>query len=203
MASLRAEIINIGQQLHQLGLVAGRAGNLSARLDSNHILISTSGSSLGRLRPRDIVKVNLKSKPRSGRKCPSSEFPLHSLVYRSLPVKKIIHCHPPLTNAYFLIYSRLKALTPEAKVYLGDIPVVKQDTPTVTKPREVIQALANNRLVVLKNHGVVSIGDNFTDALLLIETLENSIKIAALARLFKKGILDPLDKRLKKALLDS
>jgi putative sterol carrier protein len=54
----------------------------------------------------------------------------------------------------------------------------------------------------VKNHGVVSIGDNFRDALYLIETLEDAVKVAGVARLFKKDILDDLDKALQKSLTD-
>jgi putative sterol carrier protein len=47
---------------------------------------------------------------------------------------------------------------------------------------------------------VVSIADKFSDALYLIEELEEAVKVAATARLFKKDILDDLDKELKENL---
>jgi ribulose-5-phosphate 4-epimerase/fuculose-1-phosphate aldolase len=89
----------------------------------------------------------------------------------------------------------------ETKFYLGNIPVVNLNTPTITRPERVAGALKKNKLVVIKNHGVVAMGKNFKEALALIETLENSVKVAAVARLFKKDILDDLDTRLKKDLI--
>jgi len=196
-AALKKEIIKIGKKLYDLRLVVARAGNLSARLDNDNILVTKSGTSLGSLTLNDIIKVglsNIENKP------VTSEFPLHSLVYKNFPHKVIIHCHPPLVNAYFALYSDLKTLTFETKLYLGNIPVVAQDTPAITKPELVIDALKINNLVVIKNHGVVSIADKFSDALYLIESLEEAVKTASVARLFKKEILDDLDQELKNDL---
>jgi putative sterol carrier protein len=112
----------------------------------------------------------------------------------------VIHAHPPLINAYFSAQPSLKALTFETKFYLGEVPVIKQDTPTVTRPDEVINALRTNNLVVLKNHGTVAVADKFEDALSLTEALEEAVRTAAVARLFNKEILDDLEGALKETL---
>ncbi len=195
---IKEEIIRIGKKLYDLRLVAARAGNLSARVDENNIMISATGTSLGELTHDDIIKVDLaKEEENKNNKKLTSEFAMHSIIYKNLPNKVIIHCHPTLVNAYFAVCPDLKVLTFETKLYLGDVPVVEQDTPAVTKPQLVVGALKNNNLAVVKNHGVVAIADKFSDALYLIETLEEAVKVAATARLFKKDILDELDKGLK------
>ena len=195
--TLKDEIIKTGKKLYQVRLFAGRAGNLSARLDKGHILITATGSCLGELKDKDIIKADINGKSTAKNKGVSSEFPLHRLIYKNFPAERIIHCHPPLTNAYFAVYTSLKELTLETKFYLGNIPVVNLNTPTITKPELVVGALKTNKLVVIRNHGVVAVGKNFKEALSLIETLENSVKVAAVARLFKKNILGELDTRLK------
>jgi len=194
---LREEIINVGKKLYELRLVVARSGNLSTRIDDSNILVTVTGASLGNLTGKDIIKVNLNKEDELKNIRLTTEFPLHHLIYKSFPCKRIIHCHPTLINAYFAIYSDLKALTFETKLYLGNIPVVEQDTPSITKPELVIEALKSNNLVVVKNHGVVSIADKFSDALYLIESLEEAVKLLAVARIFKKEILDDLDKELK------
>lgn len=197
---LKNEIIQVGKRLYSQGLAVAKSGNISAKLDDENILLTAGGTFLGMLAPDDIVKVNLKNKKTEGTKPASSELPLHSLVYKNFDSKVVIHCHPPLINGYFAVSSSLKALTFETKFYLGKIPVVKQDTPTVTKPDEVVEALKTNNLVVLKNHGAVAISDNFSEALALIEALEEAVRTAALARLFDKDVLDELDKPLGEKL---
>lgn len=194
---LKKEIIAVGQRLYATGLAVAKSGNLSARLDNDNILITGSGTCLGRLEESDIVKVDLMSSKFEGAKNPSSELPLHSLVYKNFPAQVVIHCHPPLINGYFAVAKTLKAMSFETKFYLGDIPVVPQETPTVVDLVPVIQALKTNNLVVLKNHGTVAIADKFADALNITEALEEAVKSAALARLFDKDILDGLDLALK------
>jgi len=197
---IKNRVIKVGVRLYQAGLALGRSGNISARLNDTRILITARGTFLGNLTYKDIVRVDIRTHAVTGHQKPSSELPLHALIYKNLPVKTIIHCHPPLTNGYFAAANRLKALTFEAKCCLGNVPAVKQYTPTVMSPGLVLAALKKNKIVVLKNHGVVSIADNFQDALGHIETLEEAIKVAAIARLCGKGRLDDIDKALKRNL---
>ncbi len=196
---LKEEIIVIGKKLYAARLVAATSGNLSAKLDQNNILITVTGSSLGSLKSEDVIRVNLKDKDIKDIRL-TTEFPLHRLIHETLPVKTVIHCHPPLVNGYFSVYSSLKNLTFESKLYLGDVPVVKQETPSITQPQLVVEALKANNLVVIKNHGVVSVGEDFRGCFNLIETLEEAIKVAAVARLFDKTILDDLGKTLQEDL---
>lgn len=197
---IREQIIKVGKRLYAVGLAVAKSGNISARIDKEYILITATGTSLGELKPDDIVKVSLLTAKPEGNKNPSSELPLHALVYKNLPAKTVIHAHPPLINGYFAVNDSLKALTFETKFYLGEVPVIPQETPTVTKPELVTEALKSNNLVVLKNHGAVAIADKFEEALSLIEALEEAVKTAALARLFKKEALDDLNVALKENL---
>lgn len=194
---LRLEIIQAGKRLYATGLSVARSGNLSARLDNDFVLITATGTSLGQLKESDMVKVNLASSKFEGQLKPSSELPLHSLVYKNFPSKVVIHCHPPLINGYFAVAKTLKPMSFETKFYLGNVPVIPQETPTVTVLAPVIEALKTNNLVVLKNHGTIAIADNFEDALSITEALEEAVKSAALARLFDQNILDDLDVALK------
>ncbi|HRZ13915.1 MAG TPA: class II aldolase/adducin family protein [Candidatus Omnitrophota bacterium] len=197
------EIVAVGKNLYDRFLVVGRSGNISSRLGPASLLITATGSALGALSAADIVKVDLSSRGHRGvsrRRAPSSELPMHSLIYRSLPDQKIIHCHPPLTNAYFAVYPSLKELIHETRFCLGEVPVIPQKTVTVTDPQPVIEALKRNKLVVLQNHGVVAVADRFEDAFFRIETLESAVHIVAVARLFKRNICDGLDAALRRRM---
>jgi ribulose-5-phosphate 4-epimerase/fuculose-1-phosphate aldolase len=201
--SLKNDIIRIGRRLYSRSLVVAKSGNLSCRLDEDTILITAGGTSLGALTQKDIVKISLSKKSNGPGRRPSSELPLHSMIYRSFDCTRVIHCHPPLANAYFAVYPRLAELIFETRYTIGEVPVVRQNTVTVTNPKPVISALKKNPLVVLKNHGVVAIADDFSEAFYFVEALESAAEVAAAARLFKKDILDDLDKclniKLKKA----
>jgi L-fuculose-phosphate aldolase len=192
----------MGKKLAESRLVAARAGNLSCRLGAKSILITATGSELGNLKYGDIVKVPLeKGVLAKVKRKPSSELPAHSLIYKNLPCQVIIHCHPPLTNAYFALLPSLKVLTFETRFYLKEVPVVRQKGLNVTSLDLVVRALKNSRIVVVKNHGVFAIGDSFPEALSPVLVLEEAIKVAAVARLFKKKALDKIDREIKKCLL--
>jgi putative sterol carrier protein len=94
-------------------------------------------------------------------------------------------------------------LTFESKLYLGNVPVVPQETPSITKPELVVEALKMSNLVVIKNHGVICVAEDFTDGFNLIETLEEAVKVTSIARLWDKTILDDLDRALKEDLMHS
>lgn len=194
---LKDNIITVGTRLYDTGIAVARSGNISCRLDAQHILITGTGTRLGNLRAEDIVTVCLEDGSFQSDKKPSSELSLHTLIYRHFPVQTVIHAHPPLVNGYFAVAGSLKALVFETTLSLGNVPVIPQETPSVTKPEPVLEALRTNNVVVLKNHGVVAVADTFDDGLSLIEALEEAVKTAAVARLFQKDILDDLDAALK------
>ena len=127
--TLKDEIINIGKKLHELRLVVARSGNLSCRIDENNVFVTATGTCLGSLTQDEVIKVDLGASTQDPRL--TSEFPLHSQIYKNFPNRVIIHCHPTLVNAYFAVCPELKALTFETKLYLGNIPVVEQDTPAI------------------------------------------------------------------------
>ena len=197
---LKEEIIKIGKRLYDFRLVAARGGNLSARIDENLILITSSGTCLGELKEEDILEVDISSPTAREIKGLTTEFALHSLIYKSFPVQRIVHCHPPLINAYYSVYDELNTVTFENKLVLGKVPQVTQDTPNVSRPEKVTEALKTNNIAVIKNHGVVSIADKFKDAFYLIEELEEAVKMAGLARLFAGDEPNKFEQELKESL---
>ncbi|MFA4908072.1 MAG: class II aldolase/adducin family protein [Candidatus Omnitrophota bacterium] len=196
-----AEVIETGKELYRCGMAVAASGNLSVRLDDKRIIITASGSRLGRLSAEDMVCVGLVSGLAEEDRTPSSELPMHRMIYKEFPeINAVLHCHPPFANGYFSVRDSFKPLTFEASFYLGDVPVVPQDTPTVTRPQEITAALRQGNLIVLKNHGIVSAAGDMAKALDLAQTLEESIKTAALARLFSCGIeLTPAEAKTERA----
>jgi len=76
---------------------------------------------------------------------------------------------------------------------------VTQETPSVTDAACVIDALKNNNVMVLKNHGIVAIGKDLFDCFLLIQSLEDAIKVDAISRLYTQKSKSSSGKTTKKA----
>ncbi|MBF0490503.1 MAG: class II aldolase/adducin family protein [Candidatus Omnitrophica bacterium] len=183
---LRIKIIEIGKLLWDKGLVTGYNGNISARLDDGNILITATGTSLGYLTEKDIVTINSEGQVVGGGKA-SSERSLHCAIYKALPNNKcILHTHTTYTNGFFLSHDQFTPKTFEARFYLGEVKAIPQETPSVTDVAPVVDAFKSNNIVVLKNHGVVAVGDDLFRAFVLIQELEEQVKMDLVDRHYQK-----------------
>ena len=181
----KKEIIDIGKLLWDKDFVAATSGNVSLKLDKNNILMTSHNCCLGRLCEDEIITIDLEGNTKD-RKEPTAEKPLHLAIHKNFSQPAVIHVHPPFTNGYFAVRDNLDCLTFESRLLLGDVPCVKQNTPAVTNLDSVIQALQNSNIVVLKNHGVVAIGESLGEAFFLIQLLEEAVKVNAVAQLYSQ-----------------
>jgi ribulose-5-phosphate 4-epimerase/fuculose-1-phosphate aldolase len=173
----KQEIIFWGAQLYRRGINYGRSGNISRRA-GDKILITAHESYLGFLRGDDILIIDKEGNKVEGDKEPTSEKPLHMSIYQQFPQKNVaIHVHPPHTVHYFHYHDTLTPTTLEERVYLGKVSAITQQTPTITDLESVHQALGNNDIVVIKDHGVVAIGADFQYTFSLIELLEVTARV--------------------------
>ncbi len=181
---LKTNIIAIGRLLWEKDLVSGLNGNISTRVEAETILLTAHSTCLGLLQEKDILLMNLDGELLEGGSV-SSEKLLHTEIYKNFPdVMDIIHTHTTYTNAFYLKHDCFTPMTFESKFYLGEVKSIPQATPSVTDARPVIETLKGNNIVVLKNHGVVAMGKELFDCFLLIQGLEDAIKIEAISRLF-------------------
>ncbi|HOW36157.1 MAG TPA: class II aldolase/adducin family protein [Candidatus Omnitrophota bacterium] len=182
---LKNDMIEAGKLLWDKNLATGLNGNISCRVDGDKILLTGRNTCLGRLSADEIVLLDLKGNV-IGEGKPSSEKPLHTEIYNNFPdAKAIIHTHTTYTNAFYSVNVELTPSTFEARLYLGKIESVEQHTPSVTDVAPVIAALKKNSIMVLRNHGAVAMGNTLFDCFLLIQGLEEAVKIDVISRLYK------------------
>jgi L-fuculose-phosphate aldolase len=173
----KQEIRFWGLQLHRQGINFGRSGNISKKV-GDKILITAHESYLGFLDEDDILVMDKDGTILEGEKEPTSEKLLHVYLYQHYPQKQvIIHAHSPYTVHYFHSSEILTPITLEERVYLGKVGAITQKTPTITDIQPVQQALDTNDIVVIKDHGVVAIGENFKYTFSLIELLEVNARV--------------------------
>lgn len=170
-------IILWAKRLYEKGLVEGASGNISLKLERNRVLITTQNSYLGYLEEDDLVVSDLKGNILQGDKKPTSELKLHLHIHKNFNKRVVLHAHPAFTTLYFSQFKKLKTITFEPQVYLKDFKVIPQKAYNVLDTKPVIKALTKSNIVVLKNHGVVSLGQNFKEAFSLIEILEKEAKL--------------------------
>jgi L-fuculose-phosphate aldolase len=181
---LKEEIISTGRLLWEKDLASALNGNISARVDGDVILITAHATCLGMLTESDLVLMRLNGEVLDGGKV-STEKLMHTEIYKNFPESKaVVHTHTTYTNAYFLNQEKFIPSTFEAKFTLGEVKGIAQSTPSVTDALPLIETLKSNNIAVLRNHGVVAMGQALFDCFLFIQTLEEQVKIDAIARLY-------------------
>ncbi|HXV84572.1 MAG TPA: class II aldolase/adducin family protein [Candidatus Binatia bacterium] len=176
MTALEREMIHWGHLLFERRLISGWGGNLSCRTGKREFLITGQHAPLGFLTPKDLVRINQEGKPKREKQRPSSETPLHLAVYQGTDAQAVVHAHPPMVLAFSLSHESFVPVSFEEKYTIGEVAIIAQDTPTVTKPERAVEELKYHPIVILKGHGTVAIGKNLQEAFLVTDLLEEAVR---------------------------
>ena len=197
--TIKKNIVAVGRLLWEKELVSGLNGNISARVDDFQVLLTATKTCLGLLQVKDILLMTLEGDVLEEGEV-SSEKLIHTEVYKNFPeTQAIIHTHTTYTNAYFLEKDVLLPRIFESKLFLGEVGCITQYTPAVTDAKPVVEALRKNNVMVLRNHGVVSTGKDLFDCFLLVQSLEEAVKIDAISRLYQAGVPQTTEKKKRVA----
>ncbi len=182
--TLKEQLIATGRMLWEKDLGSALNGNLSARVEGDVILLTAHATCFGMLKESDLVLMKLNGEILDGGKV-STEKLMHTEIYKNFPAANaVIHTHTPYINGYFLNNSTFQPSTFEARFTLGEVKGLAQATPSVTDAAPLMEAFKSNSIVVLRNHGVVAMGNTLFDCFLFIQTLEEQVKIDAISRLY-------------------
>ncbi len=167
----------IGWASYVAGLQDTHSGNMSMRV-GNRILITRRGSMLGFLNDYDIVEVNLERND-SGIGLASSETGVHRAIYKRTNGLAIFHAH--LINAVILSFEvdEIIPIDVEGSYTIRKVPVVGFEFGSGSKEMEekIPEYLGDNKIVVIKGHGAIAIGETLEEALFYNSVLENSSRI--------------------------
>lgn len=185
-AEYRQEIVEVGKRLWQRGYVAANDGNITIRLNEEHVLATPTGLSKGFLSPDQIVKVTLAGEQIEGHLRMSSEILLHLEIYRTrCDVCAIVHAHPVYATGFAVAGMALeKPILPEAVVNLGGVPLATYGRPgTAELPETLKPYLADHDAFLMANHGALTLGADVFQAYYRMETLEHYAQISFVARM--------------------
>jgi ribulose-5-phosphate 4-epimerase/fuculose-1-phosphate aldolase len=182
---LREALVERGRSLYERGYAHGSSGNLSARVDDG-ILVTPTGSSLGRLDPARIAKVDANGVHVTGDP-PSKEAFLHLAMYAErASANAIAHLHCTCAVAIScLVHADPRNVLPPLTAYhvmrVGTVPLVPYYRPGDRALAEAVRRVAaKHRAVLLANHGPVVTGKSLDDAVDSAEELEQTAKLALL-----------------------
>jgi L-ribulose-5-phosphate 4-epimerase len=166
--SIREELTRLHLELPRNNLVAWTSGNISARdPESGFVVIKPSGIRYENLRPEHMVIVNLEGDVIEGTLSPSSDTASHLYIYRERPdVGGIVHTHSRYATAFAALGKPIPVyLTAQADEFGGPIPcggfalIGGEEIGQV-----VVESIGSSPAVLLKNHGVFTVGRNAESA---------------------------------------
>lgn len=188
----RREICTAGRWIHARHFAPATDGNISVRLDASRVLTTPTCLSKGMMTPDDLVVTDLNGRSLSGARAPSTELPMHLLIYRvRSDVYAICHAHPPIATGFAAAGLALdKPILSEAVFSLGCVPLAPYGTPGTSELCDSIEPLLRNHdAILLANHGVVTYGQDLLSAFFRMETVEHFAQVSLVTQLLGKQAL--------------
>jgi L-ribulose-5-phosphate 4-epimerase len=188
LEGLRTQVLEIARAMSRKGMVSGTWGNVSARdAETGHVAVTPSTMDYDKLRPEDIIVVDRMGKAIEGQHKPSSETPMHTLIYRKKnDVHGIVHTHSPYATALAVAGMDLPSVIVDLPLILkSSIAVADYATPgTEALGEQVIKAMDKTgaRGALLQNHGAIAVGPDLIWAFRGVLTIEDAARNYCLAR---------------------
>jgi len=185
LETLREEIWQLHMELPKNNLVTWTGGNISGRdPETGLVVIKPSGVRYEDLKSEHLVVVDLGGNIVEGTLKPSSDTASHLYIYRQRPdVGGVVHTHSPYATAFAALGKPIPVyLTAMADEFGGPIPcggfalIGGEEIGKV-----VIESIGNSPAVLLKNHGVFTIGTTPEAALkaaVMVEDIARTVWLA-------------------------
>ena len=178
-------IIGVGRRMYERRYVAANDGNVSARLSDDRLLVTPTGMSKGFLKRSDLVVTDMDGEQVSGKRKPTSEIKMHLKAYELRPdIGAVVHAHPPYATAFAVVGIPLsECVLPEVILSLGSVPLAHYGTPSTEEvPRSIESVVVESDAFLLRNHGVMTVGDSVLNTYHKLETVEHFAEITFIAR---------------------
>ena len=185
LEALREELVLQHEELPRNGLVTWTGGNVSARDPGTGLVaIKPSGVRYGSLTAASMVVVDLDGTIVEGDLKPSSDTASHLHIYRHRPdVNGVVHTHSRHATAFAAVGRSIPVfLTAQADEFGGEIPCA--DFALIGDEAigaQVVATIGRSLAVLLKNHGVFTVGPSAAAAVkaaVMVEDIAATVWLA-------------------------
>ena len=182
---LRVKVWQLHLELPKNNLVIWTGGNVSGRdPDTGLVVIKPSGIRYEELQPHHLVVLDVGGKVIEGSLKPSSDTASHLYIYRHRPdVNGVVHTHSPYATAFAALGRPIPVyLTAIADEFGGPIPcggfalIGGEEIGKV-----VVESIGSSPAVLLKNHGVFTVGANADAAVKAAVMVEDAARTVWIA----------------------
>ncbi len=166
------------------GYICATGGNFSARIEGkDEFVITPSSRPYDTMVKEDLVVVNMEGEKVSGEYKPSTETPIHRLIYVNRPdVNDVIHMHSKYATAVACLEGVKDGVPPfyfELLGYFGGpLPLAPFAAPGSMELAEiVVDTMGDGMGVLMEHHGAVGVGKTMKDAMTKCDIIEKSCEM--------------------------
>jgi L-fuculose-phosphate aldolase len=177
---IKEELLSAAREMATSGLVEGTAGNLSARLDNERIVVTPASLDYAGMTASDLVVLDSKGNVLEGQRTPTTECALHlACLNRHADIGAVLHCHALFASMFAVVHSPIPCVVEEFDIYVGgEVPVADyRRTGSDALGEEVARHLEDRGAVLMANHGLVCVGKNSADALRVARLVERTAQL--------------------------
>lgn len=190
--AMKEQICEVCNKMWQLGWVAANDGNVTAKSPDGNFLATPTGISKSFITPEKLLKINAEGEVLEGlpEYRPSSEIKMHLRCYvEREDVGAVVHAHPPVATGFALAGIPLDSYSLiETAIAIGSIPITPFGTPSTNEvPDSIAPYLAEHDVLLLENHGALTVGSDLITAYYRMESLELCAKTTYTARMLLGG----------------
>jgi ribulose-5-phosphate 4-epimerase/fuculose-1-phosphate aldolase len=170
------------------GFDEGVAGHITARDPErhDHFWVNPFGMYFGQIRASDLILVNHHGEVVEGKNpVNGAAFAIHSQVHAARPdVVAAAHAHSTHGKAWASLGRLLDPITQDACAFYEDHAVFADFTGVVYETSEgqrIAQALGKRKAAILRNHGLLTVGETVDEAVWWFVTMDRSCHAQLLA----------------------
>ena len=181
----RKEVASFMRRLYHQKLTTTSGGNVSQRVE-DVILITASQTDKASIDEHQIGLLTISGNNLSENLKLSMESKIHLAIYINRPdVKAIVHAHPVFATSFTIAGKAIQTnLAGESRAVLGE-PIVAPYALMGTQKLADYVGLAclKSNVVLMENHGILTVGENLLQAYDRMEVLESAAKMTLITSL--------------------
>lgn len=192
----RKEIVEYGKKLITSNLTKGTGGNLSIYNRKEKLMaISPSGIDYFKIKPEDVVVLDLHGNIIDGERKPSSELDMHKIFYANRDdIEAIIHTHTVFATTISCLNITLPPVHYMIALAGPDIRCAKYATyGTPELAENAFQAMKDRYAVLLANHGLLAGAKDLANAFNITEEIEYCAELYYRAKSIGDPVILPQD----------
>ena len=180
--AVKEQICDVCRKMWQLGWVAANDGNVSVKLDDGSFIVTPTGISKSFITPEKLIRINSSCEilESEGEYHPSSEIKMHLRCYeKRSDVGAVLHAHPPTATGFAVAHRPMDMYNMiEDVAAIGSVPLTPYGTPSTSEVPDAIEPYLNEHdVMLLENHGALTMGSDLLTAYYRMESLELWAKI--------------------------